>query len=234
MNWLPPFVGARRAPGCRRGARRGGRGASARGSRRGARATEARDDRRAHLPRRGRGLRAARGAPAAWARCSATSSPGRRSARGASRSSATSTQTLHLAELGVVLMLFVIGLELDPKRLRRRCAARSSAAARCSSRVCGAALAGALLALGLAVAGRARGGPRARALLDRHRACRRWPSGTSSPRPRAAPPSRSCSSRTSRRFRSSRWCRCSPRGPVRLRQARLGALRHRLRRGRRA
>jgi glutathione-regulated potassium-efflux system ancillary protein KefC len=37
---------------------------------------------------------------------------------------------MHFAELGVVLMLFVIGLELEPKRLWA-CAARSLAAARC-------------------------------------------------------------------------------------------------------
>ena len=58
-------------------------------------------------------------------------------------------QTLHLAELGVVLMLFVIGLELDPKRLvamRREVFGGGSL----QLGVCGVALAGALLALGLA------------------------------------------------------------------------------------
>ena len=58
-------------------------------------------------------------------------------------------QTLHLAELGVVLMLFVIGLELDPKRLvsmRREVFGGGSL----QLAACGAALLGALLALGFA------------------------------------------------------------------------------------
>jgi glutathione-regulated potassium-efflux system ancillary protein KefC len=57
--------------------------------------------------------------------------------------------TLHLAELGVVLMLFVIGLELDPKRLvsmRREIFGGGSL----QLAACGAALFGALAALGLA------------------------------------------------------------------------------------
>jgi glutathione-regulated potassium-efflux system ancillary protein KefC len=56
--------------------------------------------------------------------------------------------TLHLAELGVVLMLFVIGLELDPKRLlgmRREVFGGGSL----QLAACGLALAGGLLALGL-------------------------------------------------------------------------------------
>jgi glutathione-regulated potassium-efflux system ancillary protein KefC len=56
--------------------------------------------------------------------------------------------TLHLAELGVVLMLFVIGLELDPKRLlgmRREVFGGGSM----QLAACGLALAGGLLALGL-------------------------------------------------------------------------------------
>jgi glutathione-regulated potassium-efflux system ancillary protein KefC len=58
------------------------------------------------------------------------------------------TQTLHLAELGVVLMLFVIGLELEPKRLlsmRREVFGGGSL----QLAACGVALAGGLLALGL-------------------------------------------------------------------------------------
>jgi glutathione-regulated potassium-efflux system ancillary protein KefC len=57
-------------------------------------------------------------------------------------------ETLHLAELGVVLMLFVIGLELDPRRLasmRREVFGGGSL----QLTACGVALAGALLALGL-------------------------------------------------------------------------------------
>lgn len=56
--------------------------------------------------------------------------------------------TLHLAELGVVLMLFVIGLELDPKRLlsmRREVFGGGSL----QLAACGLLLAGGLLALGL-------------------------------------------------------------------------------------
>jgi hypothetical protein len=48
-----------------------------------------------------------------------------------------SEATLHFAEFGVVLMLFVIGLELDPKQLWKL-RAPCSAAARCTAR-CGAA-----------------------------------------------------------------------------------------------
>jgi glutathione-regulated potassium-efflux system ancillary protein KefC len=58
------------------------------------------------------------------------------------------TATLHLAELGVVLMLFVIGLELEPRRLlsmRREVFGGGSL----QLSVCGTALAGGLLALGL-------------------------------------------------------------------------------------
>jgi glutathione-regulated potassium-efflux system ancillary protein KefC len=56
--------------------------------------------------------------------------------------------TMHLAEFGVVLMLFVIGLELEPKRLM---AMRKSVFGGGSLQVacCGAALAAAALALGL-------------------------------------------------------------------------------------
>ena len=57
--------------------------------------------------------------------------------------------TLHLAELGVVLMLFVIGLELDPKRLvsmRREIFGGGSL----QLAACGVPLFGALAALGLA------------------------------------------------------------------------------------
>jgi glutathione-regulated potassium-efflux system ancillary protein KefC len=56
--------------------------------------------------------------------------------------------TLHLAELGVVLMLFVIGLELDPRRLntmRRAVFAGGSV----QLAACGAVLAGALALVGL-------------------------------------------------------------------------------------
>jgi glutathione-regulated potassium-efflux system ancillary protein KefC len=56
--------------------------------------------------------------------------------------------TLHLAELGVVLMLFVIGLELDPKRLlsmRREVFGGGSL----QFAACGVVLAGGLLAFGL-------------------------------------------------------------------------------------
>lgn len=57
-------------------------------------------------------------------------------------------ETLHLAELGVVLMMFVIGLELDPKRLAamRRDVFRGGSL---QLATCGAALAAMLLAFGL-------------------------------------------------------------------------------------
>ena len=91
--------------------------------------------------------------------------PGRRLRDRAVRTCASSRDVesiLHFSEFGVVLMLFVIGLELDPKRLWAHAPRCLSAAARCSSagvrradrgRVAGArpAVAGALVA-GLALA----------------------------------------------------------------------------------
>ena len=108
-----------------------------------------------------------------------------------------------------MLMLFVIGLELDPKRLvvhaprglrRRRAAARGLRRWRSP----------AALARRWGSAGRPRSSRASRWRSRRPRSpCRPWRSATSSPRPRAARPSRSCSSRTSRPSRSSRSCRCS-------------------------
>ena len=123
--------------------------------------------------------------------------------------------TLHVAELGVVLLLFLVGLELEPSRLW---ALRHSVFGLGGAQVvgCGVALGVVAHAFGLAwqpaivvgfglamssTAHRARVARRARAAEQSRRDARR---------------SRSCCSRTSRSFRSSRCCRCSrPTGATR-------------------
>jgi glutathione-regulated potassium-efflux system ancillary protein KefC len=117
-----------------------------------------------------------------------------------------------LAELGVVLMLFVIGLELDPKRLmemRRQVFGGGSL----QLGVCGLVLGVALAAMGLpweasVIAGLALGmsstAVSLQAMTERNEL----------PTPTGGRPSRCCSSRTSRRSRSSPRCRCSRTPPA--------------------
>ena len=75
---------------------------------------------------------------------------------------------LHFAEFGVVLMLFVIGLELEPKRLwAMRAAVFGGGALQLA--LCGAALAARRSCAGLPLAGGDRRGSCPCALVDRHR-----------------------------------------------------------------
>ncbi len=117
---------------------------------------------------------------------------------------------LHFAEFGVVLMLFLVGMELEPDRLW---ALRKPIFGWGSVQLFGsvAVLAGDRAALRRRVAARA--GGRASASPCRRRRSRSACSANATceaPRPgRASSASRCC--RTSRRSRCSRCCRCSAR-----------------------
>ena len=107
---------------------------------------------------------------------------------------------LHFAEFGVVLMLFLIGLELDLKRLMElRGPVFGGGSLQMAA--CGAAMGIALLGGGPELAGRARGRARAGAVVDGDRGAddeRAQPAGAHQ---WVAAHSRCCCSRTSPRYR---------------------------------
>ena len=135
----------------------------------------------------------------ASARCSATSSPGVVIGPVLRLIGQDVEDVLHFAEFGVVMMLFLIGLELEPAAALAACAGAlfglgglQVALHRC------VAVAAICLALGHAVERGAGGRHDPRAVLHRHRAADARGEGPAR-RPRAArPASRCCSSRTSR------------------------------------
>ena len=133
----------------------------------------------------------------ASARWRATCSRASPSARGASGWSETPGTIAAFAELGVVFLLFVIGLELEPQRLWSM---RAQLLGLGLAQVLGSIAAIALAGAGCSASTRAsRSSPawRCRSLRPRWRS-RRWPSAARSATRAARAPSRCCCSRTSR------------------------------------
>ena len=117
---------------------------------------------------------------------------------------------MHFAEFGVVMMLFLVGLELEPTllwRLRTPHPGPGRPAGRRHRRPRGGSGRGARARL----AGRPRDRPDARHVVDRDRPPDPERKGAAEDRGRAERPSRCCCSRTSPSSRSSRSFRCSPR-----------------------
>ena len=107
------------------------------------------------------------------------------------------TELQHFAEFGVVMMLFLIGLELKPRALWQM-RVRLLGLGLGQVVLTAALLIGLALAAGLESGAVDRGRFRLRALLDRDRDADAEREEADGPRRAAAPPSPSCSLRTSR------------------------------------
>ena len=160
-----------------------------------------RDQPGARLPRRRRAARALRPRAARRAR--------RRGCRWITIGNRE--EIAHLAEFGVVFLLFMIGLELSWERLRTLAAPRLRPRLAAGRRLRGRAIGGdRLRARRRAGAGRASSASRSRS--PRRRSwCRSWRRRSGSPRRPAAPPSPCCCSRISRSRRSCSPSACSAR-----------------------